>query len=119
MDRDHYYEHRARITNVVDGDTVDAVVRIAPRLSAAPRVRLAGIDAPEKFGGTRAQGIEARTYVAAELLGRDVLIRTYDVDSFGRWLSIVYIDSLNFNQHLVHRGHAIPSEAYPSPEVRP
>ena len=41
------YEFPVRITNVVDGDTVDALIDIGFKIKYDERIRLLGLDTPE------------------------------------------------------------------------
>ena len=41
------YEFQVRITNVVDGDTVDALIDIGFKIKYDERIRLLGLDTPE------------------------------------------------------------------------
>jgi micrococcal nuclease len=104
----------ARVTRVVDGDTVE--VRLGGR---AERVRLIGIDTPESvkpatpvecFG--KAAAAETRRLLA----GRAVSLR-FDAerrDRYGRLLAYVYRDRLFVNAALVARGYARPLTIAPN-----
>lgn len=75
-----------RVTRVVDGDTL-----IAVRDDVQERVRLIGIDAPERG---RPGADAATAWLAGEVLGRDVYFE-YEVDRptrdrYGRLLAYVY-----------------------------
>lgn len=43
------YEYKAKITNVVDGDTYDAIVDLGFYINFAIRIRLEGINTPETW----------------------------------------------------------------------
>ncbi len=101
------YEYRATITNVVDGDTVDATIQLGFRMSSVQRLRLLGLDTPEKFGPTKVQGLAAKQFVMTNLLGKTVVIRTHKSDVFGRWLAVIYLDGVDFNQRLIDEGWAV------------
>lgn len=99
----------ATIERVIDGDTV--VVRIGGRVE---RVRLLGIDTPERPGSLRpaeCHGDEATEATKALLPeGTEVLV-TRDIeprDRFGRLLAYLYRadDGLFVNLVLVEHGHA-------------
>lgn len=108
----------ARITAVIDADTLDGVVReevtvldTTVVVSAPVRVRLFGIDAYRK--GT-AQGDAGRAFVAA-LVGRDVAITVdprHPREKFGRVLATVVADGVNVNQALVEKGLAVPWDGH-------
>lgn len=103
-----FYNYKAKIVNVVDGDTVDVAVSVGFLLTATLRLRLLGVNAPEMHGSTRDAGRAARAFVESNLLGKDVVIHTEKGDAFGRWLSVIYLDGELFNQRLIDEGHAVP-----------
>ena len=105
------YEYKAIITNVVDGDTVDAVIDVGFKMTTTQRLRLLGVDTAELTSKDlieRAKAQEAKLYVMEQLLGKSVLIKTEKADSFGRYLATISINGLNFNQSLLDKGLATP-----------
>jgi micrococcal nuclease len=88
----------ARVIAVIDGDTV--LVRRRGRLL---KIRLAGIDAPEK---EQDFGAESRHSLAAMVSGRQVSVSTRAVDKYGRTVALLAIDGLNVNEEQVRRGMA-------------
>lgn len=93
---------RARVSRVVDGDTI--------ALANGLRVRLVQIDTPEPGTGecfSRAAGRELRAMLptnAAVTLEADPLLD--QVDPYGRLLRYVHRDGRNLNLELVRRGAA-------------
>jgi micrococcal nuclease len=109
------YVYKARITNVVDGDTVDAVVDIGFRLSAMLRLRLARVDTAELNAtdpAIRVAAVNSKAFVVGAVLDKEVVVETKKADSFGRYLAEVYyvIDGLqhNLSDDLLAAGMAIP-----------
>ena len=101
------YKYRATIGRVVDGDTVDVLVFLGFRVTHEVRVRLMGINAPERnaLGGS-----EATAFVKGKLpVGREVIIETFKnpTDKYGRWLATIYLDEVNLNELIVAEGHAV------------
>lgn len=96
----------------VDGDTVDVEVSWEPRHVATERVRLAGLDAPELTGATRAAGEAAKTFVVRWLAdsGATELIVCRPIrDSFGRYLGrLVSVSKGDLGAALLTHGHARP-----------
>ena len=92
------YEYKAVITNVVDGDTFDLDIDLGFHIHIHERVRLLGIDTPEKFGEEKELGLLVQEYVSYEFSGIEVVIKSEkadvaaDTDSFGRWLVRVYVN---------------------------
>lgn len=90
------YEYKAKILNVVDGDTFDMDIDLGFNIHIHERVRLLGIDTPEKFGKEKPLGLQVKQYAIDQFEGKDVVIRSEKADeasvtdSFGRWL--VYVD---------------------------
>lgn len=98
---------RARVTNVVDGDTVD--VRLGS--GSTPRVRMIGIDTPEVYGGSECGGSQASRSLE-RLLPRGTRVKlvsdpTQDgVDRYGRILRYVVKAGRDINRTQLGRGWA-------------
>ena len=96
----------ARVTAVIDGDTVDVVVA-----GRTERVRLLGVDTPETVDPGRPVGCygpEAAAFTAARLSGRTVRLR-FDRqrrDRYGRLLAYVEVGGRRFNDELLAGGYA-------------
>lgn len=88
----------AKIVGVSDGDTVTAVIN-----GAQVKIRLYGIDAPEKaqpFG-------QAATDVLKQITtGQSITIQAFDHDRYGRTVGMVFADGTNVNSAMVKSGHA-------------
>jgi endonuclease YncB( thermonuclease family) len=87
-----------RVVAVHDGDTITVLSG-----RAETRVRLVGIDAPERF---QPYGSTARRALADLVAGRDVRVVGRARDRFGRLLGRVYADAVDVNAELVRLGHA-------------
>lgn len=88
-----------RVTNVIDGDTLD--------VSDGSRIRLIGIDSPERgqcgFG-------QARDALGAMVAGRTVNLvpgAQSDADRYGRLLRYVEVEGGDVNLAMIQQGHAI------------
>jgi endonuclease YncB( thermonuclease family) len=82
---------------VLDGDTIEVLHSLHPE-----RIRLSGIDCPEKGQtfGTRAK--QAASKLA---FGKDVILDTHGQDKYGRTLADVLLkDGTNVNHMLVKDG---------------
>lgn len=104
------YEYGASVIRVVDGDTVDLRVDLGLDVNINMRVRLAGIDAPErgKPGGT-----EATNWLSERLTTRvQIVIKTKKdkKEKFGRYLAEIYLlgDTISVNQKMIEAGMAKP-----------
>lgn len=105
------YVYKAKVINVVDGDTIDVVIDVGFKLTTTLRLRLLGVDTAEltsKDAVERAKAQEAKLYVIQELLNKDVIIQTEKSDSFGRYLAKVMIADRDFNDELLQKGLAVP-----------
>jgi endonuclease YncB( thermonuclease family) len=102
----------ATVAGVVDGDTVD--LRITPDAAAllelparkpprTVRLRLYGIDAPEK-GQPFAQN--ARQALSEMVLGKEVVVAAVAPAEPGPLAGLVYVEGSEINEPLVSRGYA-------------
>lgn len=89
------YFYKAKVTRVVDGDTLDIVIDLGFRASMQLRVRLARIDTAEmnsKDPEQREKALRAASFLASQVEGKSVYIKTSKSDLYGRWLAEVYLD---------------------------
>jgi micrococcal nuclease len=110
------YEYRVKkVTNVVDGDTIDVELDLGFNISYSQRVRLAGIDTPEsrtKDKVEKALGLEVKQRLKDTLSKAQVIvIRTELPDSsekYGRILGWLFLDGaeMSVNEALVADGYA-------------
>ncbi len=89
---------QAVVEHVADGDSLVVVLD-----GRGQRVRLAGIDAPEK-GQPFAE--EARAFTASKCLGQTVQLIPQGHDKYERLLAEVIVDDINLNERLVAVGLA-------------
>ena len=105
------YEYNATIINVVDGDTVDAVIDLGFKMTTTQRLRLLDIDAPEVRGVSmeeKVKGREATSYLSELVLGEVVVVKTAKSDSFGRYLAEIIYNGKSVNQAMLDNGLAVP-----------
>ncbi len=110
------YEYRIKkVTNVVDGDTIDVEIDLGFSVSYAQRLRLAGIDTPESRTTDKAEkilGLEAKEYLKSKVKeAKDIVVKTEKPDSsekYGRILGWVYVDGSNksINEQMIEDGYA-------------
>lgn len=72
---------------VIDGDTIEVL-----REGRAVRIRLQGIDCPEK---AQAFGAKAKEATSDLVYGKQVLVKVTGEDRYGRMLADVYVDATN------------------------
>ena len=108
------------ITKVLDGDTIDVLIDLGFDLYKKERVRIAGVDTPEKRTRDLEEkelGIDATNWLKDKLEGAiagddDLIIRTELVGGmgkYGRLLGWLYIgDSvLSLNEQMITEGYAL------------
>jgi micrococcal nuclease len=110
------YEYRIKkVTNVVDGDTIDVEIDLGFSVSYSQRLRLAGIDTPESRTTDKAEkvlGLEAKEYLKNKVKdAKDVIVKTEKPDSsekYGRILGWVYVDGSgkSVNEQMIEDGYA-------------
>lgn len=92
-------EYQAKVTRVLDGDTIEVLHAGAPE-----RIRLSGIDCPEK---AQAFGARAKQFSADLCYGKVVTVQDRGRDRYGRTLGEVRLpDGRDLNHELVNAGMA-------------
>src|SRR6185295_16100608 len=78
------------VVSVLDGDTIEVLHNTRPE-----RIRLSGIDCPEKG---QAFGNNAKQAASALVFGKQVILLTHGLDKYGRTLADVLLsDGTNIN----------------------
>tara|TARA_B100002019_G_C21257711_1_gene594892 strand:- start:1113 stop:1574 length:462 start_codon:yes stop_codon:yes gene_type:complete len=108
-----------KINRVVDGDTIDVTIDLGFDLYKKERVRVAGVDTPEKRTRNleeKALGIDATNWLKDKLTGAvagddDLVIRTELVGGtgkYGRLLGWLYIgdNTISINEQMIAAGYA-------------
>ena len=107
------------INRVLDGDTIDVTIDLGFDLFKKERVRVAGVDTPEKRTRDleeKALGIDATNWLKEKLEGAvagddDLVIRTElvgGVGKYGRLLGWLYIGDadVSLNEQMIDEGYA-------------
>ena len=107
------------IKKVLDGDTIDVIIDLGFDLAKSERVRIAGVDTPEKRTRNleeKALGIDATEWLKDKLEGAidgddDLIIRTElvgGVGKYGRLLGWLYIgdSDVSLNEQMITEGYA-------------
>jgi micrococcal nuclease len=99
------FTYTALITNVVDGDTIDATIDCGFSIDHRLRLRLTGIDTAETH---TPYGKATKVWLEPLLEGRTVTLKTYKPDKYGRYLAAVYLtpESVSVNDQMVQAGVA-------------
>jgi len=110
------YTYHATINRIIDGDTVDVTLDLGFGVKYDQRVRLAGIDTPEKRtrnAAEKALGIDATNWLTKQLEGLSKVIIKTELDGaigkYGRVLGWLYISDdapKSLNSQMVDEGYA-------------
>ena len=108
-----------KINRVVDGDTIDVTIDLGFDLYKKERVRIAGVDTPEKRTRDleeKALGIDATNWLKEKLTetikgDEELTIRTElkgGVGKYGRLLGWLYVgdDEFSLNEQMITEGYA-------------
>ena len=94
----------AKLVGVSDGDTVTVVMD-----GQQTKIRLYGIDAPEKaqdFGQVSTEAIKRLT------TGKAITVQPYERDKYGRTVGMLFADGVNVNEAQVKAGNAWVYQQY-------
>ena len=109
------YEYKAKVSRVVDGDTIDVDIWLGfDVVLPKQRIRLFGIDTPESR--TRNKEEKIRGLLSKQHLkdscpkGHTIRLESKERGKFGRILGIIYqeADDTSINQMMCDDGYAVP-----------
>lgn len=103
------YTYSAIITNVIDGDTVDATVDLGFSVLTKIRFRLYGIDTPEKTSSIpeiKLLAFTATKWLTDTIDNKSVTIQSVAKDKYGRWLAKIHLGNQLINEQLITLGYA-------------
>ncbi len=112
---DKLYWYKAKCTNVVDGDTIDAEIYLGFTASVKVRLRIyqdegTYFDTPETkmYKGVteehKEHGLQAKTRAEELLLDKNIFIKSYKKGSF-RWLGEIWLsDGSSYTEIMIHEG---------------
>ena len=108
-----------KIKKVLDGDTIDVVIDLGFDLAKTERVRIAGVDTPEKRTRNleeKALGLDATNWLKEKLndtiKGEDELVVRTElkggVGKYGRLLGWLYVgdSDISLNEQMIEEGYA-------------
>ena len=108
-----------KINRVVDGDTIDVTLDLGFSLTKKERVRIAGVDTPEKRTRDKEEkilGIDATNWMKEKLTetikgDEELVIRTElkgGVGKYGRLLGWLYVgeSTISLNEQMITEGYA-------------
>ena len=107
------YTYKAKVTRVVDGDTVAALIDLGFDTHVKKRIRLYGMDAWESRTRNKEEKVKglaakARLKEILKETNNEFILVSYGVGKFGRCLGELFLtmDSDSINNQLVSEGHA-------------
>lgn len=110
------YTYRVKSVNrIIDGDTVDVTIDLGFGINIDQRIRVAGIDSPEKRTRNleeKSLGLDATVWMTNHLENSDDLIIKTEVEGalgkYGRVLGWLYIgqSEVSLNEKMVAEGYA-------------
>ena len=108
------YEYRAKVTRIIDGDTIDVDVDLGFDVWLKNRVRMYGIDTPESRTRDKEEkyrGLLSKEYLKDSLKGsKEVVLKTKkgeETGQVGRILAEVWINGVNINKKMISEGYAV------------
>lgn len=93
------------VVNIADGDTIT----ILDSSKNQHKIRLFGIDAPEK---AQPFGNAAKKFTSSLAASKIAKVIVYDTDRYGRSVGVVIVDGKNVNQSLIKEGLAWQYRTY-------
>jgi endonuclease YncB( thermonuclease family) len=89
-------EFSGQVVGVIDGDTIEVLYN-----HKAERIRLNGIDCPEK---SQAYGNRAKQAASGLVFGKEVTLQTFGKDKYGRTLAAVLLPDGTSVNHTLEDG---------------
>jgi endonuclease YncB( thermonuclease family) len=99
-----------RVVGVADGDTVTVLIES----NRTQKIRLAGIDAPEK---KQAFGSRAKQALSDKIFNRTVTVVSNSTDRYHRWVCDIHLEDRWINREMVAEGWAWWYRQYSTSEI--
>jgi micrococcal nuclease len=101
------FEYHATAINVVDGDTLDVRIDLGFKLQFTERIRLYGIDTPER---NEPGYVDATVALRSLVMGSELIVRSVKPhDKYGRWLATIETPAvLDVAQAMIDAGLGVP-----------
>lgn len=93
------YEYQGKVISVHDGDTL----HIRDNHGAKHKIRMAYIDAPE---AEQAHGKTSRDALRQLVLDKNVKVKVYERDQYGREVATIFLNNTDINQNQIEQGNA-------------
>ena len=110
------YKYKAKVSRVVDGDTMDIVIDLGFKITTHQRIRLEGINTPETFNVKKdseeyRKGSLAKDFVVKRIEANNfeaIIETSKDTGKYGRYIATVWLadNETSLNKELVEKGFA-------------
>lgn len=100
---------KGRVVGVIDGDTLDILTPEKEKI----RIRLSGIDAPEK---SQPFGKKAKKFLSHLAFDCTASVKVVDTDIFKRKVGLVHACGSNVNEEMIRNGYAWVYRNYVDPK---
>lgn len=109
------YDYKAKVTNVVDGDTMDVTIDLGFHIFTEQRLRIKDYDAPETWRpineAEEKAGEQATKRAKQLLLDKEVIVQTTRQGLYNRWMAKIYFeDGTDYSQTMIDEGHVKKEE---------
>lgn len=102
------YYYKGEVMEVIDGDTIRIMADQGMEDFSLEPLRLMRINAPEKRGVEKAEGLKSKDFLEKTLIGKRVYFETYkDKKSLDRYLVEVFLNGVNISDLMVSEGFAV------------
>lgn len=101
------FNYQAKVFNVVDGDTLDVTIDLGFRITLEQRIRLYGVNTPERGQPGWAEASAMLTGLVLDQTVSAVTVKPHD--KYGRWLAtIITANGVDVAQALIDAGLGKP-----------
>lgn len=109
------FKYNAKVTRIIDGDTIDAMIDLGFNTWVSKRIRFYGIDTPESRTRDleeKKRGKAATAYLTEILSANDnkFILQSHGVGKFGRCLGELFVESLgdlSVQEKMINEGHGV------------
>ena len=112
------YTYKATVTNVVDGDTFDAIVDVGFSTKMHHRFRLYDVDTPETWrpvsDAEYRHGMKAYKKVKELIENKEIKLITYKLGVYGRYSASVILEDGSDLKNILIENNLIKLDSYPN-----
>jgi micrococcal nuclease len=101
--------YSSKCVGVTDGDTISVM-----KAGKAIKIRLEGIDCPESGQDF---GAKAKQFTSALVFGKDIQVKEYNLDRYGRMVARIYVQGSDVSMELIRAGLAWHYKQYSSDQA--